>query len=538
MTWENIKIEVLILSARHCCVCHRYAGLKIEVHHIKPRSAGGEDSLENAIALCFDCHTDAGHYNPQHPRGSKFSPKELKLAKEIWFDIVKLNKISIPAKISEHVHCRHMVLQSVGITKDVLNGKLSKIPIENPLLIKNQVSTSVSKHLSQIGDYYAYVVHYRSFKDLTIALETYSDIQKVNRSDLDSAYYEFIRVPSKEELLSKSDELNSNILELLNHEIPLHLFVRSLIYESSGCGDDFGASVVEVFEFRDLWFSFLAIANVSRDTITLSELDSSTRDNILTNFYDKTAETQDTLKFPQSPLKPGETVLIPTGIIACPFGYENRDDIEIKRKSVDPEILPYTMLRHSVSNPNSRDYMLFGDYIRPKLLDYSIYGQKYSCDIHELDPTNLYTINEYWDCGSCPHLFVQKTDGKWYYVKELFAKESEVNQLETIRIDTGIFKIRIAELENETTYIHFIKVNSNTIYADLEMTRGNVIEIEVSEGDTVALSGRYQKLFENIPEIEQPVFRNRLIGKYLSEVNFMTSTTSGIPWQETISSGT
>jgi HNH endonuclease len=92
---KEIKRKALINSARHCCVCHRYKGLKIEVHHIIPISNGGTNNEENAISLCFDCHADAGHYNPKHPRGTKFSPEELKLAKEKWHQAVELNHLDI-----------------------------------------------------------------------------------------------------------------------------------------------------------------------------------------------------------------------------------------------------------------------------------------------------------------------------------------------------------------------------------------------------------------------------------------------------------
>ncbi len=73
---KEVKINALVSAARHCCVCHRYKGVKVEVHHILPVAKGGADDAENAIALCFDCHADAGHYNNKHPRGTKFSPEE------------------------------------------------------------------------------------------------------------------------------------------------------------------------------------------------------------------------------------------------------------------------------------------------------------------------------------------------------------------------------------------------------------------------------------------------------------------------------
>ncbi len=95
----QVKETILLDTARHCCVCHRYAGMNVEVHHIKPQASGGLDTYENAIAVCFDCHANAGHYNPAHPKGSKYSPSELKKAKERWIKIVKENKIEQPIDI-------------------------------------------------------------------------------------------------------------------------------------------------------------------------------------------------------------------------------------------------------------------------------------------------------------------------------------------------------------------------------------------------------------------------------------------------------
>lgn len=92
---KETKIKALLDSARHCCVCHRYKGMKVEVHHIVPAAQGGTDDKKNAIALCFDCHTDAGHYNSLHPRGTKFSAEELRLARDGWHAAVLNNRIDI-----------------------------------------------------------------------------------------------------------------------------------------------------------------------------------------------------------------------------------------------------------------------------------------------------------------------------------------------------------------------------------------------------------------------------------------------------------
>ena len=89
MSWKKVKEDVLIACKRHCCYCERYKGIDIEVHHIIQRADGGEDSFDNAIALCFDCHSQIGSYNPKHPKGNKFSAGELKRIRNDFYQKVK-----------------------------------------------------------------------------------------------------------------------------------------------------------------------------------------------------------------------------------------------------------------------------------------------------------------------------------------------------------------------------------------------------------------------------------------------------------------
>ncbi len=86
---EKDKRPLLIKSGRRCCLCWKYCGTKIEVAHIIPDSEGGSNDEDNGIPLCFDCHAEVDHYNLNHPRGNKFSPKELKEHRERLFQHVK-----------------------------------------------------------------------------------------------------------------------------------------------------------------------------------------------------------------------------------------------------------------------------------------------------------------------------------------------------------------------------------------------------------------------------------------------------------------
>lgn len=76
--------HALLASGRHCVLCHRHVGLKIELHHILPKEAGGDDALDNCIPLCFDCHADMRGYDYKHPKGRKYTEHELKARREEW----------------------------------------------------------------------------------------------------------------------------------------------------------------------------------------------------------------------------------------------------------------------------------------------------------------------------------------------------------------------------------------------------------------------------------------------------------------------
>ncbi len=81
--------ELLAACHRRCCICHRYCGIKIELHHIEPHGDDGPDTIDNAIPVCFECHAEIQLYNDAHPRGRKFHTDELRAHKEQWLRICK-----------------------------------------------------------------------------------------------------------------------------------------------------------------------------------------------------------------------------------------------------------------------------------------------------------------------------------------------------------------------------------------------------------------------------------------------------------------
>ncbi len=86
-----VKEDALVRSRRCCCICHRFAGRYVDVHHIKPEADGGTNTLENAVVLCLECHGQAGHYNPRHPIGNKFKPSEIIRHRDTWWEWCSTN---------------------------------------------------------------------------------------------------------------------------------------------------------------------------------------------------------------------------------------------------------------------------------------------------------------------------------------------------------------------------------------------------------------------------------------------------------------
>ena len=86
---QKVKEKALVSCGRRCCVCHRFCGRNIELHHIKMESKGGASTFENCVPLCFNCHAEAGHYNSNHPKGTKYSSSELKKHRDIWYNAIQ-----------------------------------------------------------------------------------------------------------------------------------------------------------------------------------------------------------------------------------------------------------------------------------------------------------------------------------------------------------------------------------------------------------------------------------------------------------------
>lgn len=93
----EVREEALVNAGRACCICHRFRGTKIECHHIVEESAGGANTLDNCIPVCFDCHADMTTYDVKHPKGTKYRPEELRRHRDRWYTRVANTGVSVVA---------------------------------------------------------------------------------------------------------------------------------------------------------------------------------------------------------------------------------------------------------------------------------------------------------------------------------------------------------------------------------------------------------------------------------------------------------
>ena len=79
---QSVRTQALLWCDRHCCLCKKSCGVNIEVHHLEPESEGGSGDIDNAIPLCFDCHSEVMRYDEKHPKGTKYKVDELRARRE------------------------------------------------------------------------------------------------------------------------------------------------------------------------------------------------------------------------------------------------------------------------------------------------------------------------------------------------------------------------------------------------------------------------------------------------------------------------
>ena len=507
-------------AARHCCVCRRYKGVKVEVHHIVSQSNRGSDDSDNAIALCFDCHADAGHYNLKHPRGTKFSAGELRLARDEWHEHVQCQGVQ-PGPVNDAIYSRYLICKSAAAAAEVLAGDFTRAPFTEPVLAHGPVRAFQEKMVQIIGgsdqpeevcgDFFETVEDFRTAQPTARVFEEVSDSYY--------PYYRSRRLPGLEEILKRvapEDTVTALLLECGFDPAEICL---ALAYDDV-CG---GGGFQEIYRLRPLWFVFFELRNVGDLPLQLREL-SGKSDMPLKDggrpFGKFRVPSDSTVELPAPPVLPGQSVVVPVAVLLGPLNKQLPTALHTEEANLTTEQLQ--VVEHQDFSQLIDEVAVIGPAFWPSEL-ISVHG--HPLGVHDLNLANIYTLDRVWEVGSCPHLFFVHDDGSKVYASILFGAAQGVEQRESFVVPKGVTALEIAELEREKTVLMGVWLDGRLVMGHTVLLEGEAVQIDVSPGVLVEAEGLYESDMRT-PRRARSLELNRLVVNHLSGSNDGPSGTS------------
>jgi hypothetical protein len=128
---SKVVDQLLIACRRRCCLCLRFRGRNLEIHHIEPQAAGGSGEADNGIPVCYDCHAEI---ESQSNMGRKFSAAELRGHRNNWFAVVAHNpgQLIADSRIQIETGPLEALLAEIEFNYNVVaRFRMHETPLEN-----------------------------------------------------------------------------------------------------------------------------------------------------------------------------------------------------------------------------------------------------------------------------------------------------------------------------------------------------------------------------------------------------------------------
>lgn len=411
---------------------------------------------------------------------------------------------------SEMLLFRYYICEDYEQLVEISQGNLALFPVDNPLIIKNQVLESLNVLIKAHPYSYRHANAWgESFNSKEEYLKKYPLSLLANKSSGEYSYFQFHRIPSITELKKFSKE--DGMVKLMLEDGQAAESISHVGCYEDACG---GVAVQEEYIFRKLWCVFLAVKNITNKPISL--INAKCELDIESGFHVPVEQhgSKLSIDLPQAPLSPNDTALIPVMILLPPLyplerkQYSSATTHDWKERS--------QIVKHeNITTNNLKDFLLFGNRMDIYSVSYSIDRQNYIQKTYTFNPTSTYTIDRHWQCGSCPHMFLEGIDLR--YERELLAHCEGVRGSDFFAVPNDVTNIIIAEIEDETTEIDVIKINKQECISNIRLAKTDFIRIPVHSGDIVEITGRYipDKIL-NTKELHG-VKRNELISKFIKE---------------------
>ena len=516
---QAVREQVLVEAARHCSVCHRYKAVGIEVHHIQPRADGGADTEDNAIALCFDCHSAAGHYNPKHPRGTKFSPNELRRHKEQWRRIVESGVI-IPVESSDEllVTCRHVITSDQAALEDILKMNKAELPFGDfERLELGPTIEHIRECFAQGGLFRGYMGR-RSYTGCLVADDAagYKSAEEFHH-----AYPEFDGAEERPLRHDDSEFLKTQPIwqRAIAEGVDPAQIGRVFAVHGPDCGGDLWHREAV---FRVPHAVFMQIRNDGIRPIRLRAVTAVSSGSIGRIDFRPLVAAQDVagyqrIETPPATILPGHSLFVPEGVFYGPLEdgwFESRSS---EQYAGNVETTSELKVQYFIFDPEQQGpFHATGPWLHIESFEMLLENGPRRIQVHGFDPRKPFvSVDTVWLAGSCPHVFVRTVEGAWHYAGEILvtASSAEFVSCTICVVPEYVSAVRIAELEYETTTLEWIRVDDCLIAENVVLARGDWIDVAASAGQTLSIRGYYSNLGTFVPEHASRIQKHRLLTK-------------------------
>lgn len=226
---QSVADEVFVKCGRHCCLCGKYAGQKMELHHIKQAADGGADTVDNCIPLCLDCHAEVASYNPRHPKGRKYTEAELKghrdrFFKKYWIDSARDDKSVEEEHLAEITAQNDTNSERNGPMTDVqsLSKIAARIPQNERILkgwhIEEEVSYDVTtSFLNLCGDYDSSAKCFLDIHNVVQKEGSLQDLQPEDKAEYEQKLSEIKEAIEQEFNVLEKLKKHPNLVQILDY---------------------------------------------------------------------------------------------------------------------------------------------------------------------------------------------------------------------------------------------------------------------------------------------------------------------------------
>ena len=421
-------------------------------------------------------------------------------------DIIKIVRKNDKPLIS----IKHLVVKSDFVLNEILGGQFKSLYDEfhakRVYLHENEVFVC----LKEINRGHAVSNYYNSWDETPV-----SDLRDKNSNMFDK----IIDIQELKNLSEKFDPMiTGKIIEGLtsgNKVVDIDYFCK-VTYFYEECG---GNVVNEIIEFRPIWLVLLWIENLSDGPV---EIDGYTGKMYYPNSglefrelsYNEGENYSKNIPF--NVLQKGESILIPEYILLSPIeSYLTENNKEIKYDEFGLEF----GFTYNFTNIQTKDrFHLIG----PSLSIREVNLGKRAGKVHEFDVTNMLTVSEIFNVGSCPYVIGYK-GGKFFYIKDILTKSYEEINIRNYKY------IIVVEIEDEITFLEKVIISDEnsrrTLLTSEILEKGNFIVINnLKDNTNLSLYGKYYSKYHIGNNKYALVYKYQNLKRFISHLTTSANT--------------